>query len=226
MFLAVTRIPDVPDALQRAAAATGLVRADVQRRLAGILPRVVLVDADRDEIHIAQNALEAAGFPAIAFDPSLAPTDEDRRFARTLDLERDAMVVVSGVGAETRERVPFEAVALVQRALRSSTASRQVTTRERKLALGTAGALTQEWRPDPSIYRPGRVIALDLGNTNSCVAGYGGSSSETMFHICIPSWVAFADDGTVLVGEDAMNHASVNPEAAVSGFKHFLGKRY
>src|SRR6186713_1936942 len=101
MFLAVTRIPDVPDALQRAAAATGLVRADVQRRLAGILPRVVLVDADRDEIQIAQRALEAAGFPAIAFDPSLAPTDEDRRFARTLDLERDAMVVVSGVGAET-----------------------------------------------------------------------------------------------------------------------------
>jgi PAS domain-containing protein len=83
-----------PDALQRAAAATGLVRADVQRRLAGILPRVVLVDADRDEIQIAQRALEAAGFPAIAFDPSLAPTDEDRRFARTLDLERDAMVVV------------------------------------------------------------------------------------------------------------------------------------
>jgi len=138
MFLAVTRIPDVPDALQRAAAATGLVRADVQRRLAGILPRVVLVDADRDEIHIAQNALEAAGFQAIAFDPMLAPTDDDRRFARTLELERDAMVVVSGVGAETRERVPLEAVALVQRALRSSTASRQVTTRERKLALGTA----------------------------------------------------------------------------------------
>ena len=46
-----------------------------------------------------------------------------------------------------------------------------------------------------------------------------------MFQLCIPSWVAFADDGAVLVGEDARNHAAVNPQAAVSGFKRLLGKR-
>ena len=72
-----------------------------------------------------------------------------------------------------------------------------------------------------------RVVAIDLGNTNSCVAGYeSGETTQTMFHHCIPSWVAFADDGAVLVGEDAMNHAAVNPGAAVSGFKRLLGKRF
>ncbi|KAG2631228.1 hypothetical protein PVAP13_2NG006902 [Panicum virgatum] len=49
--------------------------------------------------------------------------------------------------------------------------------------------------------------------------------TQTMFQLCIPSWVAFADDGAVLVGEDARNHAAVNPQAAVSGFKRLLGKR-
>ena len=95
-------------------------------------------------------------------------------------------------------------------------------------ALGKAGALfDQEWPPDPATYYPpGRVIAVDLGNTNSCVAGYGGGGqTQAMFQLCIPSWVAFADDGAVLVGEDARNHAAVNPQAAVSGFKRLLGKR-
>ncbi|RLN34004.1 hypothetical protein C2845_PM03G17920 [Panicum miliaceum] len=76
------------------------------------------------------------------------------------------------------------------------------------------------------MYPPGRVIiAVDLGNTNSCVAGYGSGQTQTMFQLCIPSWVAFADDGAVLLGEDARNHTAVNPQAAVSGFKRLLGKR-
>ncbi|KAG0541350.1 hypothetical protein BDA96_02G008700 [Sorghum bicolor] len=96
-------------------------------------------------------------------------------------------------------------------------------------ALGKASALPDHhwhWPPDPA----GRVVAIDLGNTNSCVAGYdSGETTRTMFHHCIPSWVAFPDDddGAVLVGEDAMNHAAVvNPGAAVSGFKRLLGKRF
>ena len=67
--------------------------------------------------------------------------------------------------------------------------------------------------PDRSRYRPGAAIAIDLGNTNSCVAGYGpgGKMDETLFRFCIPSWIAFADDGTALVGEDAKNHADAAP---------------
>jgi len=94
-------------------------------------------------------------------------------------------------------------------------------------ALGKAGALLDhDWPPDPATYPPGRVVAIDLGNTNSCVTGYEcGETTQTMFHHCIPSWVAFADDGAVLVGEDAVHHDAVNPGAAVFGFERLLGKR-
>ncbi|KAL6880471.1 hypothetical protein ACP4OV_012036 [Aristida adscensionis] len=72
----------------------------------------------------------------------------------------------------------------------------------------------------------GSAIAVDLGNTNACVAGYTGGDAQAMFHLCIPSWVAFRDDSAVLVGEDARDHAAVDPQAAVSGFKRLLGRRF
>ncbi|KAK3124189.1 hypothetical protein QOZ80_7BG0583110 [Eleusine coracana subsp. coracana] len=91
---------------------------------------------------------------------------------------------------------------------------------------GQASALWDEtWRPGLAVYPVGSAIAVDLGNTNSCVAGYLRGESETMFHTCIPSWVAVSDDGTILVGEDAVNHAAVNPDAAITGFKRLFGKR-
>ncbi|GJM87974.1 hypothetical protein PR202_ga03986 [Eleusine coracana subsp. coracana] len=72
-------------------------------------------------------------------------------------------------------------------------------------------------------YTPGRVIVLDLGNTNSCVAGYG--PGNTMFQFCVPSWVAFTEDGTTLVGDAARSHAEINPENAIFGLKRLLGQR-
>ncbi|CAN6339680.1 unnamed protein product [Urochloa humidicola] len=73
---------------------------------------------------------------------------------------------------------------------------------------------------------PRAAIAIDLGNTNSCVAGYViPGKTETMFQHCIPSWVAFADDGAALVGEAAKTHAGAHPEAAFSSFKRLLGLR-
>ncbi|CAM0870670.1 unnamed protein product [Alopecurus aequalis] len=67
--------------------------------------------------------------------------------------------------------------------------------------------------------------AIHLGNTKSCIAGYGGRSDPyTAYQLCIPSWVAFTDNGT-LVGEAAMNHAAVSPGTAVSGFKRLFGIR-
>ena len=68
--------------------------------------------------------------------------------------------------------------------------------------------------------------AIHLGNTKSCIAGYGGRSDPyTAYQLCIPSWVAFTDNGT-LVGEAAMNHAAVSPGTAVSGFKRLFGIRF
>ncbi|CAN6344444.1 unnamed protein product [Urochloa humidicola] len=76
--------------------------------------------------------------------------------------------------------------------------------------------------PEKFWYPRGSVIAIHLGNTNSCVAGYG--PGNTTFQFCIPSWVAFTDDGNTLVGEDARNHASADPESTVVfGFKRLLG---
>ncbi|CAD6255556.1 unnamed protein product [Miscanthus lutarioriparius] len=76
------------------------------------------------------------------------------------------------------------------------------------------------WYPPPV-----EVVAIDLGNTNSCIAGYAPAKTDTMFQFCIPSWVAFTDDGATLVGEAARNHAGADPEAAVFGFKRLLGLR-
>ncbi|KAK1602379.1 hypothetical protein QYE76_016530 [Lolium multiflorum] len=70
------------------------------------------------------------------------------------------------------------------------------------------------------------VVAIDIGNTNSCVAGYADGRAQTMFQLCIPSWVAFTGNGTLLVGDDARNHAAVNPGSAIFGFKRLLGKRW
>ncbi|RLM99927.1 luminal-binding protein-like [Panicum miliaceum] len=78
----------------------------------------------------------------------------------------------------------------------------------------------QIWYP-PAV----QVIVIDLGNTNSCVAGYAPGKTETMFQFCIPSWVAFSGDGATLVGEAAKNHASAEPDATAFGFKRLLGLR-
>ncbi|CAL4896857.1 unnamed protein product [Urochloa decumbens] len=78
--------------------------------------------------------------------------------------------------------------------------------------------------PEKFWYPRGSVIAIHLGNTNSCVAGYG--PGKATFQFCIPSWVAFTEDGTTLVGEAARNHAGADPEStAVFGFKRLLGLR-
>ncbi|KAF8657929.1 hypothetical protein HU200_059742 [Digitaria exilis] len=79
--------------------------------------------------------------------------------------------------------------------------------------------------PDRYRQRPRPAIVIDLGNTNSCVAGYEPGKPETVFQHCIPSWVAFTDDGAALVGEAAKNYAGAHHEAAVSGFKRLLGLR-
>ncbi|XP_062201838.1 luminal-binding protein 5-like [Phragmites australis] len=79
--------------------------------------------------------------------------------------------------------------------------------------------------PNQFRYPPGEVIVIDLGNTNSCVAGYVPGETETMLQFCIPSWVAFTDDGAALVGEAAKNHAGPDPEATIFGFKRLFGLR-
>ncbi|CAM0875984.1 unnamed protein product [Alopecurus aequalis] len=72
-------------------------------------------------------------------------------------------------------------------------------------------------------FRTGNTTAIYIGNTKSCIAGYGGLlDPDTSYKLCIPSWVAFTDNGT-LFGQAALEHAAVSPGTAVSGFKRFIG---
>ncbi|KAL6620805.1 hypothetical protein ACP70R_035944 [Stipagrostis hirtigluma subsp. patula] len=82
-------------------------------------------------------------------------------------------------------------------------------------------------RYDPKTSAPftlGTVAAIHLGNTKSCVAGYDDYPGTNYYHFCIPSWIAFTDNGT-LFGEAARNHAALSPGTAVSGFKRLIGAR-
>jgi heat shock protein 5 len=74
-------------------------------------------------------------------------------------------------------------------------------------------------------FDPGTAAAINLGNTNSCIAGYDFDPKSTYYQFCIPSWVAITDNGT-LSGEAAMDHAALSPRTAISGFMRLLGRRY
>ena len=61
----------------------------------------------------------------------------------------------------------------------------------------------------------GKVIGIDLGTTNSCVAVMEGSEPEVISNAegnrTTPSVVAYASDGQVLVGQAAKRQAVTNP---------------
>ena len=75
-----------------------------------------------------------------------------------------------------------------------------------------------------------KVIGIDLGTTNSCVAVMEGSSAEVIANAeggrTTPSVVAFAKGGERLVGQTAKRQAVTNPQQTVYSIKRFMGRRY
>ena len=136
LILAVAKAPTDPQALATAAAATGLALADVRRRLAGTLPRILLADTDDDRIATVAAVLEAAGFGVLTCDPTQVPRDDDRVVARTLEFRPGALVATDGAGRA--HECPAAAIDLLQRGVRIETTSETTKTSERKLALGRA----------------------------------------------------------------------------------------
>ena len=65
-----------------------------------------------------------------------------------------------------------------------------------------------------------KVIGIDLGTTNSCVAVMEGGQAKVIENAeglrTTPSIVAFAKDGEVLVGMPAKRQAVTNPENTIS----------
>jgi molecular chaperone DnaK len=75
-----------------------------------------------------------------------------------------------------------------------------------------------------------KVIGIDLGTTNSCVAVMDGSTPKVIENAegarTTPSMVAFSDDGERLVGQPAKRQAVTNPEGTLFAVKRLIGRRY
>jgi molecular chaperone DnaK len=75
-----------------------------------------------------------------------------------------------------------------------------------------------------------KVIGIDLGTTNSCVAVMDGKDARVIENAegarTTPSMVAFSDSGERLVGQPAKRQAVTNPENTLFAIKRLIGRRY
>ena len=76
----------------------------------------------------------------------------------------------------------------------------------------------------------GRVIGIDLGTTNSCVAIMDGDQAKVIENSegdrTTPSVDAFSKDGEVLVGQTAKRQAVTNPINTLFAIKRLIGRRF
>ncbi|MAD75291.1 MAG: molecular chaperone DnaK [Rheinheimera sp.] len=76
----------------------------------------------------------------------------------------------------------------------------------------------------------GRIIGIDLGTTNSCVAVLDGDKPRVLENAegtrTTPSIIAYAEDGEVLVGQPAKRQAVTNPKNTLYAIKRLIGRRF
>src|SRR6201982_1415172 len=74
-----------------------------------------------------------------------------------------------------------------------------------------------------------KTIGIDLGTTNSCMAVLEGGEPTVIENVeggrTTPSVVAFARDGTRLVGTVAKRQAVTNPQNTIFSIKRFMGRK-
>ena len=74
-----------------------------------------------------------------------------------------------------------------------------------------------------------KVIGIDLGTTNSCVAVMDGKEAKVISNSeggrTTPSIVAFTQSGEKLVGQPAKRQAVTNPANTISGVKRLIGRK-
>jgi len=75
-----------------------------------------------------------------------------------------------------------------------------------------------------------KIIGIDLGTTNSCVAVLEGGEPQVIANAegarTTPSVVAFTKEGEKLVGQVAKRQAITNPENTVFSIKRFMGRKF
>ncbi len=76
----------------------------------------------------------------------------------------------------------------------------------------------------------GKIIGIDLGTTNSCVAVMQGGDPVVIPNQegerVTPSVVAFTESGEILVGQTAKRQAITNPENTIFAIKRLMGRKY
>ncbi|MES9829703.1 MAG: molecular chaperone DnaK [Candidatus Thiodiazotropha sp.] len=76
----------------------------------------------------------------------------------------------------------------------------------------------------------GKIIGIDLGTTNSCVAVMEGSSTKVIENSegdrTTPSIIAYANDGEILVGQSAKRQAVTNPQNTLFAIKRLIGRMF
>ena len=76
----------------------------------------------------------------------------------------------------------------------------------------------------------GKIIGIDLGTTNSCVAIMEGDKPKVIENAegdrTTPSIVAFSSDGEVLVGQSAKRQSVTNPSNTLFAIKRLIGRRF
>ncbi|MDC8831714.1 molecular chaperone DnaK [Alteromonas gilva] len=76
----------------------------------------------------------------------------------------------------------------------------------------------------------GRIIGIDLGTTNSCVAVLDGDKPRVIENAegdrTTPSIIAYTNDGETLVGQSAKRQAVTNPENTLFAIKRLIGRRF
>ncbi|MEE9557685.1 MAG: Hsp70 family protein, partial [Candidatus Adiutricales bacterium] len=75
-----------------------------------------------------------------------------------------------------------------------------------------------------------KVIGIDLGTTNSCVAIMEGGDPKVITNVegnrTTPSMVSFNDSGERLIGQVAKRQAITNPEATIFAVKRLIGRKF
>ncbi|MFQ3249936.1 molecular chaperone DnaK [Glaciecola sp.] len=76
----------------------------------------------------------------------------------------------------------------------------------------------------------GRIIGIDLGTTNSCVAVLDGDKAKVIENAegdrTTPSIIAYSSEGETLVGQPAKRQAVTNPENTLFAIKRLIGRRF
>lgn len=76
----------------------------------------------------------------------------------------------------------------------------------------------------------GKIIGIDLGTTNSCIAIMDGKTAKVIEnaegHRTTPSVVAYTDNGEILVGQAAKRQAVTNPDNTFFAIKRLIGRKY